>query len=171
MPNAPVVAALCAGVASVAHAADDADAGPFASLLDKGRIVCEFGPGNGAGWPDGRLWVHDAEYQGGTTTIDFDLAQGTARVSGSVDTPEGFLDGQFHRRSGALHFIGFTPDGSPIESLIVMTVFAAKDVDGLFVAVMSRHTGIHGDIVRGSGPPDLDSEYHHWPSQFYGACE
>lgn len=131
------------------------DAGPLQRLLDAERISCQFDPGYGGYWNNGRVSVGSAAWQGGPILYDqIAMSDGTALMLGS-EGATGSNTGEVKVRVAAtrtgLHFSSFVPRGD----LVSTTVFAAQDDKQRFIAVMSLHA------------PGLN----HNSSQFHGVCD
>lgn len=127
----------------------------LAALLRAVSIDCEFGPGGGGQWPNGKLNVHGASWQGGPIAFEaVDIEAGTAQMQGSVGAT-GSLDGKSEVRATAanqaLHFSGITPKGE----LVVVSVFAKTNEPSRHLAVISRH----------------GTQLDHESAQFYGTCD
>lgn len=122
-------------------------------LLDSTNIRCTFGPGNGGSWPQGKLTVGDAAWQGGPVdfqSIDFDA--GTAQMLGNVARSRtGQMPVMVSATNTGLNFTGTTGNGT----LTVITMFSRVDNAGHHTAVLSMH----------DGQQDIDT------AQFYGVCD
>jgi hypothetical protein len=133
----------------------NADAGPLQRLLDAVRISCQFDPGYGAQWNNGRVSILGATWQGGPIMYDqIAMSDGTAFMLGS-EGATGSKTGEVKVRVAAtrtgLHFSSFVPRGD----LVSTTVFAAQDDKQRFIAVMSLHA----------------PGFNHNSSQFHGICD
>jgi hypothetical protein len=121
-------------------------------LQDSANIRCTFGPGNGGSWPQGKLTVGDAAWQGGPVdfqSIDYDA--GTAQMLGSVARSRtGQIPVTVSTTSSGLNFTGVAANGT----LTVITMFSRFDNAGHHTAVLSMH----------GGTQDIDT------AQFYGVC-
>jgi hypothetical protein len=131
------------------------DAGPLQRLLDAVRISCQFDPGYGAQWNNGRVSILGATWQGGPIMYDqIAMSDGTAFMLGS-EGATGSKTGEVKVRVAAtrtgLHFSSFVPRGD----LVSTTVFAAQDDKQRFIAVMSLHA----------------PGFNHNSSQFHGVCD
>jgi hypothetical protein len=122
-------------------------------LRDSVSIQCTFGPGDGGWWPNGKLTVADAAWQGGP--VDFqsiDYEAGTAQMVGQVTrSPTGDVPATVTTSDSDVTFTGRAANGT----LTVISVFAMLDNAGHHIGVMSLHDGKH----------QLDI------AQFYGGCE
>lgn len=122
-------------------------------LLDSANIRCTFGPGNGGSWPQGKLTVGDAAWQGGPVDfqeINYDAA--TAQMLGNVARSRaGLVPVTVSRTNSGLTFTGTAANGT----LTVVSMFSRFDSAGHHTAVLSMH----------DGPHDLDT------AQFYGVCD
>jgi hypothetical protein len=122
-------------------------------LLDSTNIRCTFGPGNGGSWPQGKLMVGDASWQGGP--VDFqsiDYGAGTAEMLGNVShSRTGQMGVTVSTTSSGLNFTGVAPNGT----FTAITMFPRFDNAGHHTAVLSMHDGQH----------DIDTV------QFYGFCD
>ncbi len=122
-------------------------------LLDSANIRCTFGPGNGGSWPQGKLTVGDAAWQGGP--VDFqsiDIKAGTAQMLGNVArSRSGQMPVTVSATSSGINFAGTAGNGT----LTVITMFSRFDNAGHHTAVLSMH----------DGQQDIDT------AQFYGSCE
>jgi hypothetical protein len=122
-------------------------------LRDSVGVRCIFGPGNGGHWPDGKLTVGGAAWQGGPVdfqSINYDA--GTAVMVGQVTrTPTGEVPATITTSDFDITFTGRAANGT----LAVVSIFGKVDNSGHHTAVMSLHDGKYGlDIA-----------------QFYGACD
>lgn len=122
-------------------------------LLDSANIRCTFGPGNGGSWPQGKLKVGDAAWQGGPVdfqSIDFDA--GTAQMLGNVArSRNGQTPVTVSATGSGINFTGIAGNGT----LTVITMFSRLDYAGHHTAVLSMH----------DGQQDMDT------AQFYGFCD
>lgn len=129
--------------------------GPMQRLRDAVRISCQFDPGYGAQWNNGRVAVGTAAWQGGAIMYDqITLADGTAMMletHGGTGSSTGEVKVRVAATRTGLHFSSFVPRGD----LISTTVFASLDANQRFIAVMSTHT----------------TGFNHNSSQFHGACD
>jgi hypothetical protein len=146
--------ASTSAVAESAQAAAPLSQAPtLDDLLDSVNIRCAFGPGNGGSWPQGKLTVGDAAWQGGPVdfqSINYDA--GTAQMLGNVaHSRTGQVPVNVATASSGLNFTGTSATGT----LTVVTMFAKFDNAGHHAAVLSMHDGQH----------DLDT------AQFYGVCD
>jgi hypothetical protein len=122
-------------------------------LDDSVSIRCIFGPGNGGHWPNGRLTVGGAAWQGGPVefqSINYDA--GTAQMVGQVThSPTAGIPATITTSDADITFSGRAANGT----LIVVSIFGVLDSSGHRTAVMSLHDGKYGlDIA-----------------QFYGGCD
>jgi hypothetical protein len=142
-----------AAIDSARPAAPLSQAPTLDDLLDSVNIRCAFGPGNGGSWPQGKLTVGDAAWQGGPVdfqSINYDA--GTAQMLGNVaHSRTGQVPVNVATASSGLNFTGTSATGT----LTVVTMFAKFDNAGHHAAVLSMHDGQH----------DLDT------AQFYGVCD
>jgi hypothetical protein len=141
-------------VAEVAQSAAPSSQAPtLDDLLASANIRCIFGPGNGGSWPQGKLMVGDAAWQGGPVdfqSIDFDA--GTAQMLGSVARSRtGQVPVTVSTTSSGLNFTGVAANGT----LTVITMFSRFDNARHHTAVLSMHDGTQ----------DIDT------AQFYGVCD
>jgi hypothetical protein len=138
---------------SAQSAASSAQAPTLDDLLDSANIRCTFGPGNGGSWPQGKLTVGDAAWQGGPVdfqSIDYDA--GTAQMLGNVARSRaGLVPVTVSRTNSGLNFTGTAANGT----LTVVSMFSRFDSAAHHTAVLSMH----------DGPHDLDT------AQFYGVCD
>jgi hypothetical protein len=138
---------------SAQSAAPSSQASTLDDLLDSANIRCTFGPGNGASWPQGKLTVGDAAWQGGPVdfqSIDFDA--GTAQMLGNVARARsGQAPVTVSTTNSGLNFTGTAANGT----LTVVTMFSRFDNAGHHTAVLSMHDGQQG----------IDT------AQFYGFCD
>jgi hypothetical protein len=138
---------------SAQSAAPSSQAPTLDDLLDSANIRCTFGPGNGGSWPQGKLTVGDAAWQGGPVdfqSIDYDA--GTAQMLGNVARSRtGQMPVTVSTTSSGLNFTGIAADGT----LKVITMFSRFDSAGHHTAVLSMH----------DGQQDIDT------AQFYGVCD
>jgi hypothetical protein len=122
-------------------------------LLASSNIRCTFGPGNGGSWPQGKLQVGDAAWQGGPVdfqSIDYDAD--TAQMLGSVARSRtGQVPVTVSTTSSGLNFTGVAANGT----LTVITMFSRFDNAGHHTAVLSMHDWTQ----------DIDT------AQFYGVCD
>jgi hypothetical protein len=122
-------------------------------LRDAASVRCTFGPGNGGSWPNGKLTVGDAAWQGGPVdfqSINYDA--GTAQMVGQVThSPMDGLPAAVSLSDSDVTFTGRAVNGT----LTVTSVFSKFDSAGHHIAVMSLHDGKH----------QLDV------AQFYGGCD
>jgi hypothetical protein len=153
-------AAKSAALASTSGVAESAQSGAPSSqaptlddLLDSVNIRCTFGPGNDVRWPQGKLTVGDAAWQGGP--VDFqsiDYGAGTAQMLGNVaHSRTGQIPVNVATTSSEVNFTGMSANGI----FTVVTMFARLNSAGHHAAVLSMHDGQH----------DLDT------AQFYGVCD
>jgi hypothetical protein len=146
-------AAASAIAESAQSSSPSSQASSLDDLLDSANIRCTFGPGNGGSWPQGKLTVGDAAWQGGPVdfqSIDFDA--GTAQVIGSVARSRtGQMPVTAAATSSGLNFTGIAGNGT----LTVITMFSRFDNAGHHTAVLSMH----------DGQQDNDT------AQFYGVCD
>jgi hypothetical protein len=116
-------------------------------------IRCTFGPGNGGSWPNGKLTVGDAAWQGGPVdfqSIDYDA--GTAQMVGQVThSPTNGVPAAVAVSDSDVTFTGRSANGT----LTVISVFGKFDNTGHHTAVMSLHDGRHQIDI----------------AQFYGDCD
>jgi hypothetical protein len=121
-------------------------------LDDSVGVRCIFGPGNGGHWPDGKLTVGGAAWQGGPVefqSINYDA--GTAQMVGQVTrSPTGEVPATITTSDSDVTFTGRAANGT----LTVVSIFGKFDNAGHHTAVMSLHDGKY----------ELDI------AQFYGAC-
>jgi hypothetical protein len=140
------------GDASEASAASG-QAPSLDDLRDSVGIQCTFGPGDGGWWPNGKLTVADAAWQGGPVnfqSINYDA--GTAQMVGQVThSPTGDVPATVTTSDSDVTFTGRAANGT----LTVISVFGKLDNAGHHIAVMSLHDGKH----------QLDI------AQFYGGCD
>jgi hypothetical protein len=122
-------------------------------LRDSVSIRCTFGPGNGGRWPNGKLTVGDAAWQGGPVdfqSINYDA--GTAQMVGQVTrSPKGEVPVTITTSDSDITFTGRTANGT----LTIISMFSNFDNAGHHTAVMSMHDGKH----------ELDI------AQFFGSCD
>ena len=122
-------------------------------LRDAASVRCTFGPGNGASWPNGKLTVGDAAWQGGPVdflSINYDA--GTAQMVGQVThSPTDGVPAAVALSDSDVTFTGRAANGT----LTVISVFGKFDNAGHHMAVMSLH----------DGKRQLDI------AQFYGGCD
>jgi hypothetical protein len=122
-------------------------------LRDSAGVRCIFGPGNGGHWPDGKLTVGGAAWQGGPVdfqSISYDA--GTALMVGLVArSPVGEVPVTVTRSDSDITFTGRAANGT----LAVISVFGNVDSSGHRTAVMSLH----------------DGKYQLDIAQFYGDCD
>ncbi len=122
-------------------------------LDDSVGVRCLFGPGNGGHWPNGKLTVGGAAWQGGPVefqSIDYDT--GTAQMVGQVTrSPTGEVPATISTSDSDITFTGRAVNGT----LAVVSIFGKVDSFGHHTAVMSLHDGKY----------ELDI------AQFYGACD
>jgi hypothetical protein len=134
-------------------AAPSSQAPSLDDLLDSANIRCTFGPGNGGSWPQGKLTVGDAAWQGGPVdfqSIDYDA--GTAQMLGNVARSRaGQVPVTVSKTNSGLDFTGSAANGT----LTVITMFSSFDNAGHHTAVLSMHDGQQG----------MDT------AQFYGFCD
>lgn len=134
-------------------AAPSSQAPTLDDLLASANIRCTFGPGNGGSWPQGKLTVGDAAWQGGPVdfqSIDYDAD--TAQMLGSVARSRtGQVPVTVSTTSSGLTFTGVAANGT----LTVITMFSRFDNGGHHTAVLSMHDGTQ----------DIDT------AQFYGVCD
>jgi hypothetical protein len=146
-------ASTTAVVESAQSVAPTSQAPTLDDLLDSANIRCTFGPGNGGSWPQGKLTVGDAAWQGGSVdfqSIDYDA--GTAQVLGSVARSRtGQMPVTVSTTGSGLNFTGMAGNGT----LTVITMFSRLDNAGHHTAVLSMHAGTQ----------DFDT------AQFYGVCD
>jgi hypothetical protein len=142
-----------ATIAESAQALPSSQAPTLDDLLESANIRCTFGPGNGGSWPQGKLTVGDAAWQGGPVdfqSIDYDA--GTAQMLGSVARSRaGQVPVTVSKTSSGLNFTGSAANGT----LTVITMFSSFDNAGHHTAVLSMHDGQQG----------MDT------AQFYGFCD
>src|ERR1700719_2868232 len=138
---------------SAQSAARSSQAPTLDDLLASDNIRCTFGPGNGGSWPQGKLTVGDAAWQGGPVdfqSIDYD--SDTAQMLGSVARSRtGQVPVTVSTTSSGLNFTGVAANGT----LTVITMFSRFDNAGHHTAVLSMHDGTQ----------DIDT------AQFYGVCD
>jgi hypothetical protein len=142
---------------AVAEAAQSATPSSLTPTLDdllaSANIRCTFGPGNGGSWPQGKLTVGDAAWQGGP--VDFqsiDYEADTAQMLGSVARSRtGQVPVTVSTTSSGLNFTGVAANGT----LTLVTMFSRFDNAGHHTAVLSMHDGTQ----------DIDT------AQFYGVCD
>jgi hypothetical protein len=142
------------GVAESAQSTARSNQAPtLDDLLDSANIRCTFGPGNGGSWPQGKLTVGDAAWQGGPVdfqSIDYDA--GTAQMLGSIARSRaGQMPVTLSSTSSGLTFTGTSSNGT----LNVVTMFPQFDNAGHHTAVLSMH----------DGQQLIDT------AQFYGVCD
>jgi hypothetical protein len=122
-------------------------------LLDSVNVRCTFGPGNGGRWPQGKLTVGDAAWQGGP--VDFqsiDYGVGTAQMLGNVaHSRTGQVPVNVATTSSEVNFTGMSANGT----FTVVTMFARLNSAGHHAAALSMH----------DGQQDIDT------AQFYGFCD
>ena len=122
-------------------------------LRDAASVRCIFGPGNGGSWPNGKLTVGDAAWQGGPVdfqSINYDA--GTSQMLGQVThSPTAGVPAAVALSDSDVTFTGRAANGT----LTVISVFGNFDNAGHHRAVMSLHDGKH----------QLDI------AQFYGGCD
>jgi hypothetical protein len=122
-------------------------------LHDSGSIRCIFGPGNGGSWPNGKLTVGGAAWQGGPIdfqSINYDA--GTAQMVGQVTrSPGGEVPATITTSDADVTFTGRAAN----RTLAIVSMFAKFDGAGHHTAVLSMHDGEH----------ELDI------AQFYGSCD
>ena len=125
----------------------------IADLRDAASVRCTFGPGNGASWPNGKLTVGDAAWQGGPVdfqSINYDT--GTSQMLGLVShSPTDGVPAAVALSDSDVTFTGRAAN----RTLTVISVFGNVDNAGHHRAVMSLHDGKH----------QLDI------AQFYGGCD
>lgn len=123
-------------------AASSAQAPTLDDQLDSANIRCTFGPGNGGSWPQGKLTVGDAAWQGGPVdfqSIDYDA--GTAQMLGNVARSRaGQVPVTVSKTNSGLNFTGSAANGT----LTVITMFSSFDNAGHHTAVLSMHDGQQG---------------------------
>jgi hypothetical protein len=141
-------------VAEPAQAAAPSSQAPtLDDLRASTNIRCTFGPGNGGSWPQGKLTVGDAAWQGGPVdfqSIDYDAD--TAQMLGNVaHSRTGQVPVTVSTTSSGLNFTGVAANGT----LTVITMFSRFDIAGHHTAVLSMHDGTQ----------DIDT------AQFYGVCD
>jgi hypothetical protein len=146
--------ASTSGVTESAQSAASASQAPtLDDLLDSANIRCTFGRGNGGSWPQGKLMVGDAAWQGGP--VDFqsiDYGAGTAQMLGNVARSRtGQMPVAVATTSSGVTFTGASANGT----LSVVTMFPQFDNAGHHTAVLSMH----------DGQQDIDT------AQFYGVCD
>jgi hypothetical protein len=104
-------------------------------------------------WPQGKLTVGDAAWQGGP--VDFqsiDYGAGTAQMLGNVaHSRTGQVPVNVATTSSEVNFAGTSANGT----LTLVTMFARFDNAGHHTAVLSMHDGQF----------DIDT------AQFYGVCD
>jgi hypothetical protein len=146
-------ASTSAVIESGQAAAPSSQAPSLDDLLDSANIRCTFGPGNGGSWPQGKLAVGDAAWQGGPVdfqSIDYDA--GTAQMLGNVARSRaGQVPVTVSKTNSGLDFTGSAANGT----LTVITMFSSFDNAGHHTAVLSMHDGQQG----------MDT------AQFYGFCD
>lgn len=129
---------------------------PLEGLSHTTSIRCEFSPGNGANWSDGKIQLHGAAWQGGPIVYDsVNVDAGTAHMTGSegaTGSSTGESNVHVASTSVGLHFWGVTAGGR----LIATTIYDPPVAIGRYVAVMSRHAD-----------PLVERE----SAQFYGTCD
>jgi hypothetical protein len=117
------------------------------------NIRCAFGPGNGGSWPNGKLVVGDAAWQGGPVefqSINYDA--GTAQIVGQVTrSPTAEVPATVTTSDSDVTFTGRAANGT----LTVISIFGKFDNSGHHTAVLSMH----------DGKDELDI------AQFYGDCD
>jgi hypothetical protein len=122
-------------------------------LDDSVGVRCIFGPGNGGHWPDGKLTVGGAAWQGGPVefqSINYD--SGTAQMVGQVTrSSTGEVPATITTSDSDITFTARAVNGT----LAVVSIFGKFDNSGHHTAVMSLHDGKY----------ELDI------AQFYGACD
>jgi hypothetical protein len=122
-------------------------------LRNSVSIRCTFGPGNGGSWPNGKLTVGDAAWQGGPVdfqSINYDA--GTAQMVGQVTrSPKGEVPATVTTSDSDVTFTVRAANGT----LTVVSMFGKFDNAGHHTAVLSMHDGKH----------ELDI------AQFYGSCD
>jgi hypothetical protein len=138
---------------SAQPAAASSQAPTLDDLLDSANIRCTFGPGNGGSWPQGKLSIGDAAWQGGPVdfeSIDYDA--GTAQMLGNVaHSRTGQMAVTVSTTNSELNFVGIAPNGT----FTAITMFSRLNNSGHHTAVLSMHDGQFGiDTV-----------------QFYGSCD
>lgn len=137
---------------SAQPAASSNQAPTLDDLLGSANIRCTFGPGNGGSWPQGKLTVGDAAWQGGPVdfqSIDYDA--GTAQMLGNVARSRvGQVPVTVSTTNSGLNFTGTAANGTPT----VVTMFSRFDNAGHHTAVLSMHDGQGMDTA-----------------QFYGVCD
>jgi hypothetical protein len=161
-PSVTVAASLVAKGNSRANASTgDGSEAPVAlgqapsldDLRDATSVRCTFGPGDGGSWPNGKLTVGDAAWQGGPVdflSINYDA--GTAQMVGQVThSPTDGVPAAVALSDSDVTFTGRAANGT----LTVISVFGKFDNAGHHTAVMSLHDGKH----------QLDI------AQFYGDCD
>jgi hypothetical protein len=118
------------------------------------RLSCQFGSGVNAQVSEGTIQRGDASWQGGVINYDvLDAEAGRATMSGTAGatgSSTGTVEVRMAGTDGGLSFSSIVPRGD----LITTTVFAQRNAQGEFPAVMSTHAARTG----------------HMASQFYGAC-
>lgn len=122
-------------------------------LRDAASVRCTFGPGNGGWWPNGKLTVGDAVWQGGPVefqSINYDA--GTAQMIGQVTHSQS--DGVQAAVTLSDADVTFTARATN-GTLTTISVLSRFDNAGHHVAVMSLH----------DGKQQLDI------AQFYGGCD
>jgi hypothetical protein len=138
---------------SAQSAAPSSQAPALDDLLASANIRCTFGPGNGGSWPQGKLTLGDAAWQGGP--VDFQLIDydaDTAQMLGNVThSRTGEMQVTVSTTSSWLNFTGVAANGI----LTVITMFSRFDNAGHHTAVLSMHDGTQ----------DIDT------AQFYGVCD
>ena len=160
-PSVTVAASLAKGNSRANASSGDASEAPVAlgqppsldDLRDAASVRCTFGPGNGGSWPNGKLRVGDAAWQGGPVdfqSIDYDA--GTAQMVGQVThSPTDGVPAAVALSDSDVTFTGRAANGT----LTVISVLSKFDNAGHHIAVMSLHDGKH----------QLDI------AQFYGGCD
>ena len=121
-------------------------------LRDAASVRCTFGPGNGASWPNGKLTVGDAAWQGGPVelqSINYDAGTSRCRASDS------FTDGWNTRGRRFVRLRCYIYGARANGTLTVISVFGNFDNAGHHRAVMSLHDGNHQIDI----------------AQFYGGCD
>jgi hypothetical protein len=118
-------------------------------LLDAASITCEFGAGlTGSARSLPNIGF---QYQGSPIGFDtFDMAEGTARMTGNIAGSTYEAKVRFDATPGALHFSGVLPSGN----FVLVTVFGLVTNDlGDYAAIMTMHnqkpTGLHTQINSG----------------------
>lgn len=124
-------------------------------LSSSTHLYCKFEEGSSGLANGDTMKPGGASFGGGPVTLEvLDLAAGRAQMlgdAGGASSPTGTSAMRVTATEGTLNFSGITP----LNEIVLTTVFATKSSAGRFTAVRSQH---------GMIPP-------HVSAQFYGSCE